>query len=77
MDKWIGYLKREGISAGNWNELIARKVGTTNWLIAKEKSLIENANIEQVLYAIQVSSENRLLEDFKKLAIEIFQNIKI
>ena len=77
MDKWIGHLKRDGISAGNWNELIARKVGTTNWLIAKEKFLIENANIEQVLYAIQVSSENRLLEDFKKLAIEIFQNIKI
>jgi RNA-directed DNA polymerase len=77
MDKWIGHLKRDGISAGNWNELIARKVGTINWLIAKEKFLIENANIEQVLYAIQVSSENRLLEDFKKLAIEVFQNIKI
>ena len=79
MDKWIGkhHLNREGISAGNWNELIARKVGTANWLIAKEKSLIENANIEQVLHAIQVSSENRLLEDFKKLAIEIFQNTKI
>lgn len=79
MDKWIEkhHLQREGISAGNWNELIARKVGTTNWLIAKEKSLIENANIEQVLHAIQVSSENRLLEDFKKIAIEILQNTKI
>jgi len=60
----------------NWNELISRAVGTTNWFIAKEKSLIENANIEQVLHAIQVRSENRLLEDFKKLAIEIFQKTK-
>ena len=79
MDKCIGkyHFKREGISAGNWNELIAPKVGTTNWLIAREKSLIENGNIEQVLHAIQVSAENRLLGDFKKLAIEIFQNTKI
>jgi RNA-directed DNA polymerase len=65
-----GLLKTDGINAKSWSQLIARTVGTKDWLIARENSLIDKANLEEIFHAIEISSENRILETFKKIAVE-------